>query len=112
MSSCDNSSTEPQEEEKTLTKSQLLDKWWYGDSGGCHYFRSDGTCPESGGGTWEWINDSDSMSLIAYPGAPERIWVFLWSTENEVSCYPSCSGSISTYFDTKWKPIVSFGFNL
>jgi hypothetical protein len=49
---------------KTLDKSELVDKGWYrkGGSSPTHIFHSDGKY-NSLGGTWSWLNDSDSMEL-------------------------------------------------
>jgi len=47
---------------KTVNKSLLYDKDWNYNGATWHVFSTDGTW--NGNGTWEWLNNSDSMEVI------------------------------------------------
>jgi hypothetical protein len=86
----DKNSTDPDPDPvpaKTLKKELLYDKMWYPvSSGTSHKFSKDGKYGSSGKGTWEWLNDSDSMLIKPSPALPALIWYFKYCTEHEMSC--------------------------
>ncbi len=71
---------------KTVNKALLTDKWWYLNGGKYHLFSSNGDYNTSGG-TWRWLNESDSMEVLE-PGSPKRIYYFDYITETEMKCGP------------------------
>ena len=86
ISSCKDKSTaiDP-EPAKTLNKTTLLDKKWY-DKGSIiiHEFNSNGKYFTSG--TWNWVNNSDTMEVMSSSGSPKVLWKIYWNTDNEMSC--------------------------
>ena len=87
--------------EKTLDKSKLLDKDWFaeGSSTFDHRFNSDGSYRELGG-TWEWLNNSDSMSVIQSSGESEIIVYFQYSTDDEMAFRSGSATSNDRIFKT------------
>lgn len=93
----DNSTTDDPEPAKTLNKSLMVNKSW-----SCatfpvgFYFRSDGNaCGPSGTtvlGTWQWLNNSDSLALD-YDGSSRQIWYVKYCTETEMSAKNGKQGS-------------------
>jgi len=75
---------------KTLDKTELTNKHWKTDQGTAisHYFRSDGNfCTPNGDiiiGTWQWLNNSDSLEIIK-PGTTGRsVWYVEYCTATEM----------------------------
>jgi hypothetical protein len=71
---------------KTLNKTSLTNnkKWYNKGSGIQHYFKSDGKYFT--GGTWRWINNSDTMEIIGTIGDPALKYRFAWNSETELEC--------------------------
>lgn len=104
-SGCKDDSSDPKPDDtvtKTLKKELLLDKRWYNQSGGGHYFLSNGDY-DVAGGYWEWVNDSDTMIISMYDGDNPKKWVFEWSTEHEMSCKLAGNEKFSLYKDEPWQ---------
>ncbi|MCB9262593.1 MAG: hypothetical protein H6607_09485 [Flavobacteriales bacterium] len=61
-----------------LNKELLLNKYWINQSQTVdHYFNSNGTYGLNNGfGTWEWINNSDTMKIHFSGTGSDQIWVF------------------------------------
>ena len=82
----DNSTTDP-EPAKTLNKSLMTDKYWV-SSQTSFYFRSDGKyCGPDGikeFGTWQWLNNSDSLEIIK-TSSGRIVWYVKYCTEKELS---------------------------
>jgi hypothetical protein len=103
--SCKDEPTKDPEPAKTLNKELLLNKKWYAKSGHAHIFNSDGVYGSSptGGGSWKWLNNSDSMEIIEYTGAVKKIWYFNYCTEHEMECkLGKYSVGWALYKDEKW----------
>lgn len=90
----DNSTTDP-EPAKTLNKSLITDKYWSDGSSG-FYLRKDGkSCGTDGVdvfGTWQWLNNSDSLEIIDF-GTGTEIWYIKYCTEAEMSAKLGFRGS-------------------
>ena len=106
--SCRTAEDYPPLPEMTLTKSQLYDKEWYRRSVHTpdHTFHSDGKYNLNG--SWEWINDTDSMQVVSDSGASPYIIYFYWSTSSEmVLDYP---GSYDPDPGGPWGGVLSYSF--
>ncbi len=84
---CKDESTDDPTPAKTLNKSLLTNKYW---SSGLfsHYFRSDGNyCGKDGKiviGTWNWVNNSDTLA-VDYSGiTDDELWQVEYITETEM----------------------------
>jgi hypothetical protein len=88
---------------KTLDKSKLVDKGWYveGSSSPRHTFHSDGK-HGSLGGSWKWLNDSDSMEIIQTAGDIPAVVYFEFATDTEMSMKTGASGSYRLFKDQTW----------
>jgi hypothetical protein len=84
---CKDESTDDPTPAKTLNKSLLTDKYWVCEGVTDHYFRSDGKyCNPSGTvetGTWQWLNNSDSLEVVDFTG--RYVWYVKYCTETEMS---------------------------
>jgi hypothetical protein len=87
---CKDKTDDTTEPAKTLNKSLITNKYWKTTSGTVlsHYFRSDGKyCLPDGinvEGTWNWINNSDTM-LIDEPTTTGKVkWIAEYCTETEL----------------------------
>ncbi len=71
---------------KTLNITTLTNnKNWYNKGSGIqHYFKPDGKY--FSGGTWRWINNSDTMETIGSLGGTPLKWRFAWNSETELEC--------------------------
>lgn len=100
FAACKKDSTGEETHARTLVKSKLYDKkWWNEGSTISLKFHSDGNFFD-GIGTWEWINDSDSV-LIKYNFSTNRIWIIEWTDDHEMSA--RIKGNSSRLFkDVKW----------
>jgi hypothetical protein len=68
MTSCgpdDGGTTTTPTPAKTVDKTKLVNGGWYSKGGGAytHRFYSNGKYNDTGG-TWEWLNNSDSMKVV------------------------------------------------
>jgi hypothetical protein len=102
---CKDNNTDDPEPTKTLYKALLTNKYWKTTSGTVlsHYFRSDGKyCLPDGiteEGTWNWINNSDTM-LIDEPSTTGKVkWIAEYCTETELKM--KVSGGLDWYIFTK-----------
>ena len=91
----DNSTTDP-EPAKTLNKSLIVDKdWKSANPPFSFYLRSDGkSCGAKGinvYGTWQWLNNSDSLESV--DGTGRNVWYVKYCTETEMSAKPGKQGS-------------------
>ncbi len=89
---------------KTLNKELLYKKVWYAQSGHKHEFLDNGVYKS--GGTWKWLNNSDSMEIKSSEFASEKIWYFKSCSEHEMECtLGSAAKAINAwdlYKDTPW----------
>ncbi|MDP2175452.1 MAG: hypothetical protein Q8K70_06025 [Bacteroidota bacterium] len=71
---------------KTLNKTSLTNnkKWYNKGSQIQHDFKPDGKY--FSGGTWRWINNTDTMEIIGSLGANPLKWLFMWNSETELEC--------------------------
>ena len=100
ISSCKNNDEDP-EPDKTLVKEKLYDKSWHEKSKTViHDFHSNGKYSISG--SWQWLNNSDSMEIIPFNGGNAQIWYFEWSTDTEMSCRNGHQGGYTLYKDHEW----------
>jgi hypothetical protein len=102
---CKDKTDDTTEPAKTLNKSLITNKYWKTTSGIVlsHYFRSDGKyCLPDGinvEGTWNWINNSDTM-LIDEPAISGKVkWIAEYCTETELKM--KVSGGLDWYIFTK-----------
>lgn len=102
FTSCKDSTTTPDPEPtKTLNKTTLLDKIWYNQGGSIkHEFKTNGTYRFDG--TWNWVNNSDTMEIVITSGDPKTYWKIYWNTETEMSCEKVGSGGALLYKDQPW----------
>jgi glutamine cyclotransferase len=89
---------------KTLTKSHLYDKYWYTKGNTIsHYFQSNGKYGANFGiGTWQWLNNSDTLEIKYSSGGSVEVWHVQWSTEHEFSAHAKGKGSTDLFKDAKW----------
>jgi hypothetical protein len=98
---CKKKTDDPVDQPKTLNKALLNDKYWYNQGNTLsHYFGSNGKYYNTVG-TWQWLNNSDSME-IKYTGGSREVWYFEWSTEHEFSAKPSKNSGYVLFKDQKW----------
>lgn len=99
----DTTQTEP-EPEKTLNKALLYDKVWYAQDGQKHEFKTGGVYRSTG--TWEWLNNSDSMAIKATSNSQTFKWYFKYCTEHEMACTFGWDGKATNswiiYKDQEW----------
>ncbi|MDP2175295.1 MAG: hypothetical protein Q8K70_05220 [Bacteroidota bacterium] len=71
---------------KTLNKTSLTNnkKWYNQGSTIQHDFKPDGKY--FSGGTWRWINNTDTMETIGSLGGTPLKWRFEWNSETELEC--------------------------
>ena len=94
--------TDPVEDPKTLTKSLLYDKLWYNKGGTMdHIFNSNGKYYNNLG-TWQWLNNSDSMEVKITSSGQRFVWYFEWNTEHEFSAKPSKTSAYILFKDQQW----------
>ena len=88
---------------KTLDKTKLVDQDWFfeGRTTLNHRFNSDGSY-RSFGGTWKWLNDSDSMEVIQSPGENPLIVYFEFATDTEMSMKTGKNGGYGLYKNQPW----------
>ena len=100
----DKTTTEPTPA-KTLNKALLYNKKWYAKSGHSHKFLDAGVY-QAPGGTWKWLNNSDSMAFKASEFTNEKIWYFKSCTAHEMECtLGSAAAAINAWDlhkDTPW----------
>ena len=100
ISSCKNKDEDP-EPDKTLVKENLYDKDWYNQGATVkHVFHTNGDYGASG--SWRWLNNSDSMEIEAFNGAPKHVWYFEWTTNTEMSCRAGSKGEFALFKDHVW----------
>jgi hypothetical protein len=90
---------------KTLNKALLYNKVWYAQSGHKHEFKDNGVY-KGPGGTWQWMNNSDSMLIKPSEFETEKIWYFKYCTATEMACALGSSAAkrdnYTLYKDTPW----------
>ncbi len=92
---------------KTLNKALLYNKTWYAQSGHSHKFLDAGVY-QAPGGTWKWLNNSDSMAIKASEFTNEKIWYFNSCTAHEMECSLGLNNADKSknvwilYKDTPW----------
>jgi len=90
---------------KTLKKELMYNKVWYAQSGHKHEFKDNGVY-KGPGGTWKWLNNSDSMLIKPSEFETEKIWYFKSCSEHEMECslgYRDASlNNWDLYKDTPW----------
>ena len=71
---------------KTLNKSTLTPKKWYSEgSSVIHDFKA-GNVYGTMGGSWQWKNNTDTMSIISQAGYLPTEWKFYWNTDTSMQC--------------------------
>ncbi len=84
---CKDESTDDPTPAKTLNKSLITNKHWSNGVSG-FYLRNDGkSCGTDGVdifGTWQWLNNSDSLEIVDF-GTGTEIWYVKYCTETEMS---------------------------
>jgi len=86
----------------TLDKSNLYDKLWQTQSGATsHKFLANGNYIDATGGTWKWLNNSDSMELIR-SGGSKQIWYFKYCQGDSMECTLGANGVIRKMRDHDW----------
>ena len=78
---------------KTVNKALLYDKDWNYDGQTWHVFSTDGTW--NGNGTWEWLNNSDSMEVINSRSV-KSILHFQYIEAKEMQCGTTIPGTVYT----------------
>lgn len=87
--------------EKKLDKSNILSKEWESQDGSLkHQFRTDGSYRQPGFGTWEWLNNSDSMEITST--GKTLIWYFDYCEGDELQCRLGKSGNPVVMKDHDW----------
>lgn len=90
---------------KTLDKAKLVGKKWYSQNSALtHDIKANGVYGV--GGTWEWKNNSDTMTIdldgTGSVNSPVD-WKFFWSSDHEMACKRASSGSGEILFkDQAW----------
>lgn len=79
---------------KTVNKALLTDKWWYLNGGKSHFFNSNGEY-NTRGGSWRWLNNSDSIEIVD-PTLTTYVFYFDYITETEMKAGTRSSRSIFT----------------
>ncbi len=70
---------------KALNKTTILNKLWYNQGGSIkHEFKANGLYRFDG--TWNWVNNSDTMEISGSAGDPKLKWKMYWNTEHEMQC--------------------------
>ena len=84
---------------KTLDKTKLVDKEWYGEgkSTYSHKFQSGGKYRDLNG-TWKWLNDSDSMEVLITPDDSPITVYFSYCTETEMALKTGSSTATEVVF--------------
>ena len=79
-------STTPTETPKTLNKASLTNnKTWYNQGGTIsHPFKAGGVYGVDG--SWNWVNNSDTMEISYISGDPKVKWKFYYNTDTEMKC--------------------------
>ncbi len=89
---------------KTLNKELLYNKTWYSQIGHKHKFNDGGVYKTSG--TWQWLNNSDSMEIQEIPNDLKYKWYFKSCTSTEMECTLGSDGKRANawvlYKDTPW----------
>jgi hypothetical protein len=87
---CKDKTDDTTEPAKTLNKALITNKFWKTTSGTIisHYLRSDGKYCLSDGitedGTWNWINNSDTMLIDKPSTTGKTLWIAEYCTETEL----------------------------
>jgi hypothetical protein len=99
---CKKETTTPAETPKTLNKTTLTNnKTWYNQGSTIvHPFKSNGTYATTG--TWKWVNNSDTLSIIMYSGDTETFWKVYYNTDTEMSCEKAGAGAAVLYKTSAW----------
>ena len=87
---------------KTLNKTSLTNnKTWY-DKGSftVHKFKSGGVYGTNG--SWNWVNNSDTMEIIYIQGDPKVKWKFNWNTDTEMEFEWIVNGPAELFKSTEW----------
>ena len=100
----DKTTTEPTPA-KTLNKELMYNKVWYAESKHKHEFKDNGVY-KGPGGTWQWLNNSDSMLIKPSEFETEKKWYFKSCTAHEMECTLGWDGKAINawvlYKDTPW----------
>lgn len=101
FTSCGDKGTDDPEPTKTLDKSKLYDKDWYSQGSTItHYFYSDGKYGNTG--SWQWLNNADSMEIVPYAGGNIELWYFNYCIDNEMSCKNGKNGGDIIFKTSPW----------
>ena len=105
LTSCGGESTpDPEDtttETKTVTKSHIFDKDWYGkgDTRSADFFGSDGSYGASG--TWSWEDEENNIMRINQNVGPDLFFHFKYTTTSEIG-FTLGDDELIVYRDAIW----------